>query len=180
MAEASFSPRETVFSPINPSLYNSIFQLTLHRSPCPSAPSERLGAGGSVAATDALPPTEAWYKLHLLDLKPRKVGPGSHLPLCPQESRHKHPASQQPATSPNSQQSHPPTTHTPPPHHSPPPGSTAVTSALPPRGVQLVRDGAGHGLQHLPEQDLALLRGLGVKLDAGPPRKLPGWKRLLL
>lgn len=36
------------------------------------------------------------------------------------------------------------------------------------------------GLRHLPEQDLALLRGLGVKLDAGPPRKLPGWKRLLL
>lgn len=120
MAEASFSPRETVFSPINPSLYNSISQLTLHRSPCPSAPSERLGAGGSVAATDALPPTEAWYKLHLLDLKPRKVGPGSHLPLCPQESRHKHPASQQPATSPNSQQSHPPTTHPPPPITPPP------------------------------------------------------------
>lgn len=38
------------------------------------------------------------------------------------------------------------------------------------------------GSQHLPlpEQERALLRCLGVKLEAGPPRKPPGWKSPLL
>lgn len=68
VAEASFSLREIFFPHVNPSLYNSICHLALHRSLCPSAPSEGsgAGAGGSAAAMDVLAPTEASCKLHLL------------------------------------------------------------------------------------------------------------------
>lgn len=167
MAKGSFfSPRETFFPRVNPSLYSSI----LHRSPRPSAPSECPGAGARRISSryGCVGTHSIQVRAPSSSLKPQKSGTKPSLAALSPRELIQAPSSQQPASSPpKSQQSQP--GHTCTPHLSP---STP--------GTWPVRDGAGRGVQHSPEQDLALLRGLGVKLDAGPPRKLPGWKRLLL
>lgn len=49
-----------------------------------------------------------------------------------------------------------------------------------PRKAQTVPTSTRSLALPLPEHERALLRCLGVKLEAGPPRKPPGWKSPLL
>lgn len=60
---------------------------------------------------------------------------------------------------------------------SPPPHLPHPTSRLKHKPTPLP---LSHWHLLLPEQERALLRCLGVKLEAGPPRKPPGWKSPLL
>lgn len=126
MAGSSFFSKENIFffPHINRSLYNPISRLAPHRSPCPSAPSERPEASALWLSSrcGCVGTHRSLVEAPSLSLKPRKSG--TKLPPAPLSRR-------EPTQAPSLAAA---CTLTPKQPAKPIATGTALTSALPPRG----------------------------------------------